>query len=123
MLMSASAVVGDESSTNSSSTTARDKAQFSSMDADHDRYISRAEAEQGRMADYSGADKNNDGRVDEEEFTSALNSRSTQGDSSAAMRDGSSSSSGNSSQHGTSSSGSSGASMGQSSETSSRSTQ
>src|SRR4249920_722571 len=85
-LMSASAAMATDPSPDPSATssTQRDKAAFSAMDANHDGYVSKSEAQQAGLGDYSVADKNGDGRLDSNEFATAMNSgHSTQGSSSA----------------------------------------
>ena len=61
LLISVSSAIADESNSTSNTTsmTPPDKAEFNALDTNHDGYVSRAEAEQGGMADYSGVDRNN----------------------------------------------------------------
>lgn len=61
LLMSVSSAIADESNSTSNTTpmTPPDQAEFNALDTNHDGYVSRAEAEQGGMTDYSGADRNN----------------------------------------------------------------
>jgi hypothetical protein len=80
--LSANAVTVAESSSESESSSiqARNAATFAALDTDHDHYISRNEAERGNMGELvHDADRNGDGRVDSNEFASALNARSGQG--------------------------------------------
>ena len=126
LLMSANAMAGPSdanSSTSSatSSTMARDQAEFSAMDTNHDGYVSKSEAQQGKMPDFGNADRNGDGRLDTNEFAMAMDSRSAPGSSSSTQgRTGSSSSitSPNSSSQSSSTSSDHHSSMGQSSDTS-----
>jgi Ca2+-binding EF-hand superfamily protein len=87
-LIGASAAMATEPSANpnssTSSTMARDKAGFSAMDTDRDGYLSKSEAQQAGIGNYTVADKNGDGRLDSNEVASAMSSgHSSQGSSSS----------------------------------------
>jgi hypothetical protein len=57
------------------------------MDTNHDGYVSQSEAQQGKMSpDFAAADRNNDGRLDANEFASSMDSRSAPGSSSSTGR-------------------------------------
>jgi len=90
LLLGTSAAFAAESSSTSSSTSTtitQDKAAFSAADTNHDGYISKTEAQQAGMSDYSVADKNGDGRLDANEFATANvdTSRSSHSSSSSSM--------------------------------------
>jgi hypothetical protein len=55
----------------SASTTTHDKPTFTTSDTNRDGYISRTEAQQAGVTDYSFADKNADGLLDANEFATA----------------------------------------------------
>ena len=90
LLLGTSAAFAAESSSTSSSTSTtitQDKAAFSAADTNHDGYISKTEAQQAGLSDYSVADKNGDGRLDANEFATANidTSRSSHSSSSSSM--------------------------------------
>jgi Ca2+-binding EF-hand superfamily protein len=77
LLVSAGAAFAAESnssSTTTTTTTTREKPTFSAADTNHDGYISRSEAQQAGLTDYSMADKNADGRLDADEFAAVASS-------------------------------------------------
>lgn len=80
-LLGASAALATEPSSTSTTTatvttqtTEKHTADFNAMDANHDGYVSSAEAKQGGMTDYGIADSNSDGRLDNKEFSTAVSS-------------------------------------------------
>jgi Ca2+-binding EF-hand superfamily protein len=76
LLVSAGTAFAAESSssTTTTTTTTREKPAFSAADTNHDGYISRSEAQQAGLTDYSMADKNADGRLDADEFAAVAGS-------------------------------------------------
>jgi Ca2+-binding EF-hand superfamily protein len=65
----------------SPSTMSRDKGAFDALDTNKDGYISKSEAQQSGIPDYSAADRNGDGRLDQNEYSASAknstNSRSS----------------------------------------------
>jgi hypothetical protein len=68
----------EATTTTSTSTTTTDAtAAFEKMDANHDGQVSAAEARNSGMSDFSAADRNGDGQLDQSEYTQRSSTTST----------------------------------------------
>jgi len=67
----------ESTTTTSKSTTTKDAAAFQKMDANHDGQVTAAEARNSGMTDFSAADRNGDGHLDQSEFTQRTSTTST----------------------------------------------
>ena len=83
LLLTAGGLAVAETSTEATTTTTTSKtttdatAAFEKMDANHDGQVTPAEAQNSGMTDFSAADRNGDGLLDQSEFTQRSSTTST----------------------------------------------